>query len=300
VVEPNNDRDLTMATPPDQPPRKTIADLLAVMAALRTPGTGCPWDLEQTFETIAPYTIEEAYEVHEAIESGDRGELRDELGDLLLQVVYHARMAEEENAFAFADVVDAVTRKMIRRHPHVFGDETARAATLQKGWWESIKAEEKAEKGNGQASAAPASLLADVPLALPSLSRAVKLQAKAARVGFDWPSLAPVFAKMREELSELEEIAAPADPRGATAGSAPADPRITEELGDLLFVIANVARHLGIDPETALRGANTKFTRRFAHIEARLAEQRKQPAESTLDEMDALWNEAKAREKVSR
>ena len=299
MVEPNNDRDLTMATPPDQQPRKTMADLLAVMAALRTPGTGCPWDLEQTFETIAPYTIEEAYEVHEAIESGDRGELRDELGDLLLQVVYHARMAEEEHAFAFADVVDAVTRKMIRRHPHVFGDDSQRGRPLTKGWWESIKAEEKAEKG-GVESDAPASLLADVPLALPSLSRAVKLQAKAARVGFDWPSLAPVFAKMREELSEFEEIAAPADPRGATAGSAPADPRITEELGDLLFVIANVARHLGIDPETALRGANTKFTRRFAHIEARLAEQGKQPAESTLDEMDALWNEAKAREKVSR
>lgn len=291
-----------MATPPDQPPRKTMADLLAVMAALRTPVTGCPWDLEQTFETIAPYTIEEAYEVHEAIVSGDRGELRDELGDLLLQVVYHARMAEEEQAFAFADVVDAVTRKMIRRHPHVFGDETARATTLQKGWWETIKAEEKAEKRSGgtQTPTSPTSLLADVPLALPSLSRAVKLQAKAARVGFDWPSLAPVFAKMREELSELEEIATPADPRGPGAATATDDPRITEELGDLLFVIANVARHLGIDPETALRGANTKFTRRFAHIEARLAEQGKQPAESTLEEMDALWDEAKAREKASR
>jgi ATP diphosphatase len=271
------------------------------MAALRTPVTGCPWDLEQTFETIAPYTIEEAYEVHDAIERGDRGELRDELGDLLLQVVYHARMAEEERAFAFADVVDAVTRKMIRRHPHVFGDETARAATLQKGWWETIKAEEKSAKGENGAEtpAAPTSILADVPLALPSLTRAVKLQAKAARVGFDWPSLAPVFAKMREELAELEEIATPADPRGATASgtATPADPRIVEELGDLLFVIANVARHLAIDPETALRSANTKFTRRFAHIEQRLAEQGKQPADSTLEEMDALWDEAKAREK---
>ncbi len=285
-----------MASPPDQ--RKTIGDLLAVMAALRTPVTGCPWDLEQTFETIAPYTIEEAYEVHDAIERGNRGELRDELGDLLLQVVYHARMAEEENAFAFDDVVDAVTRKMIRRHPHVFGDEEARAATLQKGWWETIKAEEKAEKrdGGAEATARPASLLADIPLALPSLTRAVKLQAKAARVGFDWPSLGPVFAKMREELAELEEIATPADPRGA-ATIEPADPRIAEELGDLLFVIANVARHLSIDPETALRSANTKFTRRFAHIESRLAEQGKQPAESTLEEMDALWDEAKARER---
>ena len=285
-----------MASPPDQ--RKTIGELLAVMAALRTPVTGCPWDLEQTFETIAPYTIEEAYEVHDAIERGNRGELRDELGDLLLQVVYHARMAEEENAFAFDDVVDAVTRKMIRRHPHVFGDEEARAATLQKGWWETIKAEEKAEKrdGGAEAPARPASLLADVPLALPSLTRAVKLQAKAARVGFDWPSLGPVFAKMREELAEFEDIATPADPRGA-ATIEPADPRIAEELGDLLFVIANVARHLSIDPETALRSANTKFTRRFAHIESRLAEQGKQPAESTLEEMDALWDEAKARER---
>jgi MazG family protein len=285
-----------MASPPDQ--RKTIGDLLAVMAALRTPVTGCPWDLEQTFETIAPYTIEEAYEVHDAIERGNRGELRDELGDLLLQVVYHARMAEEENAFAFDDVVDAVTRKMIRRHPHVFGDEKARAATLQKGWWETIKAEEKAEKreDGAEVPARPASLLADIPLALPSLTRAVKLQAKAARVGFDWPSLGPVFAKMREELAELEEIATPADPRGA-ATIEPADPRIAEELGDLLFVIANVARHLAIDPETALRSANTKFTRRFAHIESRLAEQGKQPADSTLEEMDALWDEAKARER---
>jgi MazG family protein len=285
-----------MAPPPDQ--RKTIGDLLAVMAALRTPVTGCPWDLEQTFETIAPYTIEEAYEVHDAIERGNRGELRDELGDLLLQVVYHARMAEEENAFAFDDVVDAVTRKMIRRHPHVFGDEKARAATLQKGWWETIKAEEKAEKreDGAEVPARPASLLADIPLALPSLTRAVKLQAKAARVGFDWPSLGPVFAKMREELAELEEIATPADPRGA-ATIEPADPRIAEELGDLLFVIANVARHLAIDPETALRSANTKFTRRFAHIENRLAEQGKQPADSTLEEMDALWDEAKARER---
>jgi nucleoside triphosphate diphosphatase len=288
-----------MAPPPDQPPRKTMADLLAVMAALRTPVTGCPWDLEQTFETIAPYTIEEAYEVHDAIERGDRRELRDELGDLLLQVVYHARIAEEERAFDFADVVDAVTNKMIRRHPHVFGDEKERAATLQTGWWEKIKAEEKAAKrGNGaETPVAPASLLADVPLALPALTRATKLQAKAARVGFDWPSLAPVFAKMREELSELEEIAAPADPRGPSAPASPVDPRIAEELGDLLFVVANVARHLAIDPETALRSANTKFTRRFAHIEARLAAQGKQPADSTLEEMDALWDEAKAREK---
>jgi MazG family protein len=284
-----------MATPPDQPPRKTMADLLAVMAALRTPGTGCPWDLEQTFETIAPYTIEEAYEVHDAIERGDRGELRDELGDLLLQVVYHARMAEEERAFDFADVVDAVTRKMIRRHPHVFGDETARAATLQTGWWENIKAEEKAAKRGDVAEAptTPASLLADVPLALPSLTRAIKLQAKAARVGFDWPSLAPVFAKLDEELAELQAAIAQ---NGASPGAS--DTEIAEEFGDLLFVVANVARHLKIDPEAALRAANDKFTRRFRYIEAQLAARGSSPAQSSLAEMDELWNEAKAKEKA--
>lgn len=291
-----------MDSPPDSRPRKTIADLLAVMAALRTPGTGCPWDLEQTFATIAPYTIEEAYEVADAIERGDRIDLKDELGDLLLQSVYHARMAEEEGAFTFADVVDGVTRKMIRRHPHVFGDEKARSAKLAKGWWETIKAEEKAEKraergGDAAAENQPKSLLADVPVGLPALTRAIKLQEKAARVGFDWPTLAPVFAKMREELAELEEIALPADPRGPSPAATPTDPCIAEEFGDLLFVVANVARHLSIDPETALRAANAKFERRFAHIEARLAEQGKQAANSTLEEMDALWDEAKARER---
>ena len=290
-----------MASPPSSRPR-TIADLLAVMAALRTPGTGCPWDLEQTFATIAPYTIEEAYEVADAIERGDRIDLKEELGDLLLQSVYHARMAEEEGAFTFADVVDGVTRKMIRRHPHVFGDEQARSATLAKGWWEAIKAEEKAEKraergGDAAAENQPKSLLADVPVGLPALTRAIKLQEKAARVGFDWPSLAPVFAKMREELAELEEIALPADPRGPSPAAVPTDLRIAEEFGDLLFVVANVARHLSIDPETALRSANAKFMRRFAHIEKRLAEQGKQAADSTLEEMDALWDEAKAKER---
>ncbi len=282
--------------PPSEPPaRKTVADLLAVMAALRTPVTGCPWDLEQTFATIAPYTIEEAYEVADAIARGSRGDLRDELGDLLLQVVYHSRMAEEEGAFAFPDVVDAVTRKMIRRHPHVFGSDSERGKPLTKGWWEAIKAEERAEKGIVE-TRAPASILADVPIALPALTRAEKLQAKAARVGFDWPSLAPVFDKMREELAELEAVALPADPRGATPPSGSPDPRIAEEIGDLLFVIANVARHLAVDPEEALRSANKKFTRRFAHIETRLAEQGKAPAGSTLEEMDALWDEAKSRE----
>jgi len=292
--------------PPDSPrPRKTIADLLAVMAALRTPGSGCPWDLEQTFETIAPYTIEEAYEVADAIERGDRVHLKEELGDLLLQVVYHARMAEEEGAFSFADVVHGVSEKMIRRHPHVFGDEQARSAQLAKGWWEAIKAEERLAKqeaggGAGEGSAPPTSLLADVPVGLPGLTRAVKLQAKAARVGFDWPTLAPVFSKMREELAELEEIVVPADPRGARPPEGPVDPRIVDEFGDVLFVMANVARHLGVDPETALRTANAKFVRRFAHIEQRLAEQGKSPAEATLDEMDDLWGEAKTREREGR
>lgn len=286
--------------PPDQPgPRKTIGDLIAVMAALRTPGSGCPWDLEQTFATIAPYTIEEAYEVADAIERGNRADLQEELGDLLLQVVYHARMAEEEGSFAFADVVDGVTTKMIRRHPHVFGDEQARSAQLAKGWWEAIKAEERAAKQEGSDASASAenSLLADVPIGLPGLTRAVKLQAKAARVGFDWPTLAPVFSKMREELAELEEIAVPADPRGAHPPSGPTDPRIVDEFGDVLFVMANVARHLGVDPETALRTANAKFVRRFAYIEQRLAAQDKSPADATLEEMDGLWTEAKTKER---
>ncbi|ODT29585.1 MAG: nucleoside triphosphate pyrophosphohydrolase [Hyphomicrobium sp. SCN 65-11] len=286
--------------PPDQPgSRKTIADLIAVMAALRTPGSGCPWDLEQSFETIAPYTIEEAYEVADAIERGNRADLKEELGDLLLQVVYHARMAEEEGAFDFDDVARGVTEKMIRRHPHVFGDEKARSAQLAKGWWENIKAEERAAKqadGN-EAAPEPTSLLADVPVGLPGLTRAVKLQAKAARVGFDWPSLAPVFSKMREELVELEEIAVPADPRGSSPPDGPVDPRIVDEFGDVLFVMANVARHLGIDPETALRTANAKFVRRFAYIEQRLTEQGKTPAAATLEEMDDLWIEAKTKER---
>lgn len=286
--------------PPEKPrTRRTIADLLAVMAALRTPGSGCPWDLEQTFESIAPYTIEEAYEVADAIERGNRTDLKEELGDLLLQAVYHARMAEEEGAFSFADVVHGVTEKMIRRHPHVFGDEKARAAQLAKGWWENIKAEERAEKAREGRSVEPLqrSLLADVPVGLPGLTRAIKLQAKAARVGFDWPSLAPVFSKMREELAELEEIAVPADPRGASPPDGPTDPRIVDEFGDVLFVMANVARHLGVDPETALRTANAKFVRRFGYIEQRLAAQGKSLESSTLEEMDDLWVEAKTRER---
>ena len=293
-------------------PSKDIARLLEIMAALRTPGTGCPWDLEQTFGSIAPYTIEEAYEVADAIARGDRVDLKDELGDLLLQVVYHARMAEEEGAFAFGDVVEAITSKMIRRHPHVFGTAEERAAGAEPGFWAKIKAEERAAKAGERNETPPHAaagaalptgrrgdgLLADVSLALPALTRAVKLQDKAAKVGFDWPSLAPVFDKMREELAELEDVAVLADPRGASRDPSPERvARIEEEFGDLLFVMANVARHLKLDPEAALRAANGKFTRRFAHIEQRLAEQGRTPADSTLAEMDALWDDAKAQEK---
>lgn len=272
-------------------PSKDIARLIEIMAALRTPNTGCPWDLEQTFATIAPYTIEEAYEVADAIERENMPDLKDELGDLLLQVVYHARMAEEQGAFAFGDVVEAVTTKMIRRHPHVFGDEDARAAGAAKGFWEDIKAKEKSAKG----SSSQASLLADVPVTLPGLTRAIKLQSKAAKVGFDWPDITPVFEKLQEEIHEFEAVAAPADPRGENDQRNRA--KIEEEFGDMLFVMANIARHLEIDPETALRGANQKFARRFAHIEQRLAERGKTPVQSNLAEMDALWDEIRATER---
>ncbi len=288
--------------------RKTIGDLVQVMAALRTPDTGCAWDLEQTFKTIAPYTLEEAFEVADAIEREDHVDLREELGDLLLQVVYHARMAEEAGLFDFSDVTDGITRKMIRRHPHVFGTLQERAAGPQKGSWDRIKADEKAEKAAEKgladtvASSAPG-LLDDVPVGLPALSRALKLQDKAAKVGFDWPSLKPVFDKMREELSELEDVAIDADPRGPKSGgdqptgSALSRQQIIEEFGDLLFVMANVARHLKVDPEAALRGANEKFRRRFAYIEKRLADDGRQPSQSDLAEMDGLWEEAKRRER---
>jgi len=278
---------------------KTIDDLLAVMAALRTPGSGCPWDLQQTFKTIVPYTIEEAYEVADAIDKQDRTALKDELGDLLLQVVYHARMAEEEGAFDFAAVTEAITAKMIRRHPHVFGSAAERSAGARPGFWERIKAEERKEEAPpspGQVAGSPRGILDDVPIALPGLTRALKLQHKAARVGFDWPSLVPVFAKLKEELGELEQAASlgtDANREGHADRS-----KVEEELGDLLFVIANVARHLGIDPEGALRTANQKFTRRFRRIEALLAADGRTPSQSTLAEMDRLWDQAKAEERA--
>jgi ATP diphosphatase len=283
-------------------PSKDITRLIEIMAALRTPETGCPWDLVQTFETIAPYTIEEAYEVADAIARGEPADLKDELGDLLLQVVYHSRMAEEEGTFAFGDVVEAITKKMIRRHPHVFGNAEERAAGAAPRFWTRIKAEEKAEKEASGSSASQAlsgeGILADIPVGLPALTRAVKLQDKAARVGFDWPSLAPVFDKMREEIAELEEVAVPADPRGAAPDRTPErTAKVEEEFGDLLFVMANVARHLKLDPEAALRSANQKFIRRFRHIEKSLAERNRTPDGSTLAEMDALWDEAKRQER---
>jgi MazG family protein len=271
---------------------KAIDDLLAVMAALRTPGTGCPWDLAQTFKTIAPYTIEEAYEVADAIETGDRPALKDELGDLLLQVVYHARMAEEEGAFAFPEVAQAITAKMTRRHPHVFGTEVERAAGAAPGFWERIKSKEKTP-------AADSGLLDDVPVALPALTRALKLQDKAARVGFDWPSLAPVFDKLKEELAELEQAVAAGVADAGQSESREEGNRaaIEEEFGDLLFVVANVARHLKIDPEGALRAANQKFIHRFGRIEQLLAADGRAPAQSNLAEMDRLWDQAKAEER---
>ena len=270
--------------------QKPIDELLNVMSALRTPLTGCPWDLEQDFKSIAPYTIEEAYEVADAIERNDLVSLKEELGDLLLQVVYHAQMAAEQKAFSFDDVVDAITTKMIRRHPHVFGTEEERAAGAAPGFWERLKDIERAEKAAAYMDTDPpqpaaqmvSSVLDDVPLPLPALTRAVKLQNKAARVGFDWPSLAPVFDKMREELTELEDAISNGDRAN-----------IEEEYGDLIFVMANVARHLNIDPEHALRGTNAKFTRRFQRIEALLAQRGKTPGQSDLEEMDALWDQAK-------
>ncbi len=256
--------------------KDAMADLLDLMAALRTPGTGCPWDLDQDFRTIAPYTVEEAYEVADAIERGDMADLKDELGDLLFQTVFHARMAEEKGAFAFDDVARAITEKMRRRHPHVFGDAAVRTATEQTAAWEEQKAAEREAKG-------AASVLGDVPLGLPGLTRAVKLQKRAARVGFDWTNPRDVLDKIAEETGELVDVIDTGD-----------RDRIEDEFGDLLFVMANLSRHLDIDPEAALRRANEKFRRRFAHIEARLGARL---GAASLEEMEALWVEAKMKER---
>ncbi len=271
----------------ERPDKHTLDDLLAVMARLRDPESGCPWDVKQSFATIAPYTIEEAYEVADAIARADLDGLKDELGDLLLQVVYHAQMASEASSFQFADVVDAITRKMIRRHPHVFEDASRREEFMSTDLWDRIKTEEKAERGG---DVAPGSVLGEVPLGLPALTRAVKLQKRAAKVGFDWPSLAPVLEKAEEEIAELKAAISDRKSGGAQAG-------VAEELGDLLFVMANVARHLGVDPEAALRAANAKFVRRFESIETALGEEGRQPEDATLEEMDALWDAAKDAER---
>lgn len=258
-------------------PAFEITRLLAIMAKLRDPETGCPWDIEQTFATIAPYTIEEAYEVADAIERGDMAELQGELGDLLLQTIYHTQMASEAGYFTFADVTKSISDKMIARHPHVFGSETRhKSATQQTADWEKIKAQERQGR-----------TLDGVALSLPALLRAVKLQKRAARVGFDWPDISMVLDKLQEEAHELAE-----------ARDTMTQAEITDELGDMLFVMANLARHLNVDPEAALRGANTKFTRRFAYIEDALSRRGKAPANSDLAEMDDLWNAAKLAERL--
>ena len=270
-------------------PSKDISRLVEIMAALRAPKTGCPWDIEQNFSTIAPYTIEEAYEVADAIARGDLDDLREELGDLLLQVVYHAQMAEEAGEFAFGDVVEAITTKMIRRHPHVFGDEKARSAGMAKGMWEKIKAAEKAGKRNARIARGidpedhGKGYLDSVPVALPALTRALKLQEKAARVGFDWSEAAPILDKIKEEIDELREALAGGD-------AAP----IKDEFGDMLFAVVNLGRHLKLDAEAALSGTNEKFRSRFHYVERALEAKDSSLEEATLDEMEALWQQAKS------
>lgn len=259
------------------------------MERLRTPETGCPWDLEQDFSSIAPYTVEEAYEVADAIERNDMHDLCDELGDLLLQVVFHSQMADEQDLFTFDDVVEAVCKKMIRRHPHVFGDADARSAGAVKGLWERIKLEEataKAEAKADQAEVSPDSALDGVPVALPALLRAVKLQRKAARVGFDWKELSPVIDKIDEEVEELKDEVLNGNSKATE-----------DEIGDLLFATVNLARHLRIEPEAALHAANAKFSRRFRTVERLLSERGSTPAQSTLDEMEELWTKAKGEER---
>src|SRR5262245_37612252 len=270
-------------------PSRDIARLLEIMAALRTPTTGCPWDLEQNFASIAPYTIEEAYEVADAIARGDLDDLRDELGDLLLQVVFHARMAQEQGTFDFGDVVQAITEKLLRRHPHVFGDARGLSAEAVEGLWERIKAQERAgraRKADDPGATRAEGAVAGVPVALPALTRALKLQAKAGKVGFDWNDPRAVLAKIREEADEIEADLDRGDRSAAGA-----------EVGGLLFAVVNLARHLGADPEAVLRATNRKCERRFPSIEQTLARRGKSPADATLAEMDALWNQAKAAER---
>jgi nucleoside triphosphate diphosphatase len=269
-------------------PSRDITRLLEIMAALRTPGSGCPWDLEQNFATIAPYTIEEAYEVTDAIARGDLDDLCDELGDLLLQVVFHARMAEEQNAFAFGDVVEAISRKMIRRHPHVFADKDGRLTSSHvKDAWDRIKAQEKAERAARRPPepATHKSLLSGVKTGQPALTRAMELQRRASHVGFDWNDPRAVLRKIREEADEIEAALDGGDQE-----------ELADETGDLLFALVNLARHVGADPDLALRGTNAKFERRFGYIERALESQGRSLESASLAEMDALWNEAKTKE----
>lgn len=262
--------------------RPPLERLLALMGSLRDRDFGCPWDVEQDFASIAPYTIEEAYEVADAIDRGDIEDLRDELGDLLFQVVFHSQIAKEGGHFVFDDVARAITDKMIRRHPHVFAEDESRTAAAQTVAWEDQKARERTQKGRSQ------SLLDDVPVALPALKRAGKLTKRAARVGFDWPDAERVFEKFEEEARELRAAIAAGDQEN-----------IAEELGDLLFVCANLARKLGVEPESALRGTNAKFDRRFRFIEETMKAEGNRIEEASLDAMEALWIEAKAAEKAS-
>ena len=270
---------MTRAAPPAA--LRPIDRLLAIMARLRDPEDGCPWDQEQTFTTVAPYTVEEAYEVADAIERGDLSDLKEELGDLLLQVVFHARMAEEQGAFGFDDVAEAINDKMIRRHPHVFAEETYESLAHQIEGWEALKAAEREGKGR------TTSLLDDIPTGLPALTRAVKLSKRAAKVGFVWPDIRHVVDKLDEELGELKAEIAAGDLEKAR-----------QEMGDVLFVVANLARTLDVDPEDSLRYTNAKFVRRFHYVEAELAKRGRTPEQSDLAEMDALWDQAKAVERT--
>ena len=260
--------------------------LLEIMAQLRHPETGCPWDLQQDFASLIPYTIEEAYEVAEAAVRGDVDDLREELGDLLLQVVFHSRIAEERGDFDFEAVADAIASKLVRRHPHVFGDRAFTTDEERHRFWEDSKRIERQEKGKTEPAE---SVLGQIPLDLPALMTAQKLQKRAARHGFDWPDIEPVFDKLHEELDELKAACKAGD-----------EPNIREELGDLLFVIANIARHLEVDAEACLRAGNAKFTRRFRHIEQRVAEAGASLTDHTLAELDAYWDEAKRQEKASK
>lgn len=266
---------------PESLPKEPLPRLLAVMAWLRDRQHGCPWDIDQTFRTIAPYTIEEAYEVADAIERDDMPALKEELGDLLLQVVYHSQIASEAKAFAFDDVAAAIADKMVDRHPHVFGDMDVRTAEAQTVSWEARKAAERAAKGTTEGATGA---LDGVARALPALMRAEKIQKRAARVGFDWATIGPVIDKIEEELTEL---------RAELEAGKVEQARVTDELGDVLFAVANLARHCKVDPEVALRATNDKFEKRFRHIERRLAESGRKPSDASLEEMEALWQEAK-------